>query len=131
MLAKQRRLHQSSRVKLPLVNKSASWFLVSKYFDLDLGVQFDSVQEPILRDSMGSRHTCLIVGLRPLIIILITASWSSKCTTGLCTEKNVRSWSHDLDLTTDDRFGHLLSSTWCYGFCACSFPRLLLVCTCV
>ena len=27
-----------------------------KIFDLDLGVQVDSVQQPILCDSMGSRH---------------------------------------------------------------------------
>ena len=40
----------------------------------------------------------------------------------------MRLWSHDLDLSTDQRFGHLLSSTLCYGHCpARSFPRLLLV----
>ena len=33
-------------------------------------------------------------------------------------------------LNTDQRFGDLLSSTWCYGHCpARSFPRLLLVCS--
>ena len=35
----------------------------------------------------------------------------------------MRVWSHDLDSTTDQRFGHLLSSLWCYGHCpARNFP---------
>ena len=41
--------------------------------DLNIGVQIDSVKQPI-----QFRETCLIVGLRPLIIILITASLSTK-----------------------------------------------------
>ena len=36
------------------------------------------VKQPIQSNSVGSLDTCLIVGLRPYIIILITASWSSK-----------------------------------------------------
>ena len=52
-----------------------------------------------------------------------------KSTTGLCPEKNVRLWSHVLNLTNDQHFGQLLASTWCYGQCPTrNFPRLLLVC---
>ena len=48
-------------------------------FDLDFGVQIDSVKQPIQsRATLCVRESCLIVGLRPLIIILITASLSSK-----------------------------------------------------
>ena len=52
---KRRRWSHSSRVKLPLVNISASWFLVNM-FDLDLGVQIDSVKWPIKRNSVDSWH---------------------------------------------------------------------------
>ena len=52
--------------------------------------------------------TCLIIGLRPLMIILITASLSSqKCTTELHIEKKLRLWSPDLDLTTVEHSGCL------------------------
>ena len=43
-------------------------------FDLDFWVQIDSIEQPIKSNSVGS----VIVGLLPLIIILITASLSSK-----------------------------------------------------
>ena len=72
--------------------------------------------------------TCLIIRLLPL------TSWPElRClqrwTAGLCPENNMRLWSHNLDLTTHQRFGHLLSSIWCNGHClARSFPRLFLVC---
>ena len=33
---------------------SASWFLVSNVFDLDLGVQIDSIKQPIKSNSVGS-----------------------------------------------------------------------------
>ena len=56
MLNRRRRLHHSSRVKCPLLNKSASWVFGVNIFDLDLGVQVDSVKQPILRDSVGSRY---------------------------------------------------------------------------
>ena len=68
-------------------------------FDLDLGAQIGSVanlsNEP----------------LWVLMIILITASLSSERYSWLCTGKNLRLWSHDLDLTNDQCFGHLPSST--------------------
>ena len=37
-------------------------------FDLDFGVQINSIEQPIQSNSVV-RETCLIVGLRPLIII--------------------------------------------------------------
>ena len=45
--------------------------------DLDLGVQLNPVKQSI-RATLWVRETCLIVGLRPLIIIVITTSFSSK-----------------------------------------------------
>ena len=44
-------------------------------FDLDFGVQINSIEQP--RATLWVLETCLIVGLLPLIIILITASLSS------------------------------------------------------
>ena len=44
-------------------------------FDLDLWVQINSIEQPI--ESNWVLETCIIVGLLPLIIILITASLSS------------------------------------------------------
>ena len=45
-------------------------------FDLDFGVQINSIEQAIKCISV-SLETCLIVGLFPLMIILITASLSS------------------------------------------------------
>ena len=45
--------------------------------DMNLGVQIDSLKQPIKSNSVGS-GTYLIVGLRPLKIILTTVSLSSK-----------------------------------------------------
>ena len=44
--------------------------------DLYFGVQVNSIEQPIKRNSVVL-ETCLIVGLLPLMIILITASLSS------------------------------------------------------
>ena len=61
-------------------------------------------------------------GLPSVLIIFIKSFVVFKNVhTGLCLEKTVRLWSHDVDLTPDQRFGHLLSSTWCFGYCAHSF----------
>ena len=46
-------------------------------YDFDFGVHIDSIEQPIKSKSVGFEITCLIVGLLPLIIILITASLSS------------------------------------------------------
>ena len=89
---KRRRWSFSSRVKLLWVTMSASWLLVSAFliwilefnliltfgvsiFDLDLGIQFDSVKQTIKRNWV--LDTCLTVGLLPLMIILITVLVSS------------------------------------------------------
>ena len=55
---------------------SASWFFGVNIFDLDLGVQIDSIEQPIKSNSVGL-ETCLIVRLLPFMIILMTASLSS------------------------------------------------------
>ena len=77
LLLNKRRWFHSSRIKLPLVNMSASWFLVSTYFSCISGSKL------ILSNNQSSANlwvldTRLFVGLRPLIIILMTASVSSK-----------------------------------------------------
>ena len=65
-----------SRVKFPLVRMSASWFLVCMYLIWIL-------ESRLIRSNNQSRatlwvlETCLIIGLLPLMIILITASLSS------------------------------------------------------
>ena len=46
-------------------------------FDLGLGVHIDSIKQPI-RATLWVLETCLIVGLLTFMIILITASLSSK-----------------------------------------------------
>ena len=63
---------------LPLITREASFgqHVCELVFgvnvtDLDLGVQINSVKQPIKR-----LDTCLMVGLLPLMIILITASSS-------------------------------------------------------
>ena len=70
MLNKHKRWRYSSRVKFPLVNMSASFFLVSMYLILILGSK-------LILSNNQTLDTCLIVGLL-LMIILITASLSSK-----------------------------------------------------
>ena len=84
MLNKRWKLHHSSREKLPLVSMSASWDFGSKSF----------LSNNQSTATLWVRDTCLIVGLRPLIIILIAASLSSKkCTAALHVEKKLRLWS--------------------------------------
>ena len=84
MLTQQRRLHYSSRVKLPVVNKSASWLLVSKHLIWILGSNLILSNNPP-NVTLWVLDTCLIIGLRPLILMtnLITASLSSKYTATL------------------------------------------------
>ena len=54
MLNKFNKCFHSSRVKFPLVKMSANWFLVSDVFDLDFGVQINSIEQPIKNNSVGS-----------------------------------------------------------------------------
>ena len=77
MLNKRRRWFHPSLEKLPLVRMSASWLLASTYLIWILGCKL------ILSDNQSSTtlwvlDTCLVVGLLPLMITLITASLSSK-----------------------------------------------------
>ena len=41
-------------MKFPLVKISASWFFGVDVFDLDFGVQINSIEEPIKSNSVGS-----------------------------------------------------------------------------
>ena len=41
-------------MKFPLVKMSASWFLVVDVFDLDFGVQINSIEQPIKSNSVSS-----------------------------------------------------------------------------
>ena len=77
MFNKRRRWFHSSRVKFPLVNISASWFLVSTYLIWILRPKL-ILWTNQSRATLWVLDTCLIVGLLPLMIILITASLSSK-----------------------------------------------------
>ena len=49
-------------------------------FDLDFGIHVTSVEQPVKSNSVGPGNMshCIIVGVLPLMIILITASLSSK-----------------------------------------------------
>ena len=77
MLKNWRRLFQLSRVKLPLVKMSASRCLVSMYL-IWISESKSIISNNQSKATLWDLDTCLIVGLRPLIIIFITASLSSK-----------------------------------------------------
>ena len=70
-------LFHSARVKLPLVKMSASWCLVSMYLIWIFGFKL-ILSNNQSKATLRVLATCIIVGLRPFIIILITASLSSK-----------------------------------------------------
>ena len=75
MFNRRRWLFHSSRVRLPFVSMSASWFLVSTCLIWILGSRLMNNQSSA---TLWVRDSCLIVGLLPWMIILITASLSSK-----------------------------------------------------
>ena len=77
MLNRRRRLHHSSRVILPLVNMTASWFLVSTYLIWILGSKL-ILSNKQSNATLWAPDTCLNKRLRPLMIILITSSLSSR-----------------------------------------------------
>ena len=77
ILNRRRRLFHSSRVKLPFVNMSASCFLVSTCLIWIWGSKL-MLPNNLPNATLWVRDTCLYVGLLPLMIILITASPSSK-----------------------------------------------------
>ena len=78
MLNKWRRLFHSLRVKLPLVNMSARWCLVSSMYRIWISESRFILSNNKSREALWVLDTCHRVGLRPLIIILITASLSWK-----------------------------------------------------
>ena len=59
MLNKRRRWSHSSRLKLPLINMSASWFLVSANLIWILGVQIDPVKQRRTRLCGSGHDVCL------------------------------------------------------------------------
>ena len=77
MLNKRRRWLHSSRVKLPLVHISASWFLMSTHLIWVFGSKL-MLPNNLSSATLWVLDTCLIVGHRPLITIWMTASLSSK-----------------------------------------------------
>ena len=77
MLNKRRRLFHSSRVKLPLMSMSATWFLESMHLIWIFGSKL-YLSNNQSSATLRVRDTCLVVGLLPLLIILITASLSCK-----------------------------------------------------
>ena len=88
-LNKRRKWHHSSRVKLPVLSKSAGWFLVSTYLIWILGPKL------ILSNNRSYANlwvldTCLIIGLLPLMVILIAALLSSKMHHCVFIENSVR-----------------------------------------
>ena len=77
MLNKRRRWFHSWRVKLPLVSMSTSWFSVSTYLVWIFRPKL-TLSNNQSRATLWVLDTCLTVGLSPLMIILITASSSSR-----------------------------------------------------
>ena len=55
-LNKSRRLFQSSRLKLPLVQNVCELMFGVDILELNLGFQINSVKQPIKRDSVGSGY---------------------------------------------------------------------------
>ena len=116
MLNKHKRWFHSSRVKFPLVSMSASWFLVSIFLIWILG-------STLIRSNNQSRatlwalETCLIVGLLPFIIILITASLSSNT-------YNKAAWCEDWTFEgTQSMLFSTLVFPWDLWFIQISFMR--------
>ena len=77
MLKRCNKLYHPSRVKLPFVRMSASWFLDSTYLIWSYGSRL-ILSNNQSRATRWVRDTCLFVGLLPLMITFITASLSAK-----------------------------------------------------
>ena len=97
-------------MKLPLVDMSASWFLVSTYLIWIFGSKW-TLWNNQPRATLWFLDTCLTVGLLPLMIILITASLS---TTDTRLEKNLRLWRHSPHATIDQHLGFPFVWVWIY-----------------
>ena len=137
---KHREIHDAEQTKkmvpliageLPLVNMSASWFLVSTYLIWILGSKL-TLSYNLFKATQWVLDTCLIVELLPFVIILITASLSSKmynCASNweelafVVTKVHMRQL-FNISVTTSFRFG--------VGICAsdstaCSTSRHLII----
>ena len=114
MLNKRRRWFHSSREKLPLVSRSASWMLVSTYWIWIFGSKL-ILSRNLSSATLWVLDTCLIVGLRPLIIILITASLSSKIYdwNSPCEEECVCVYVIHIWQLLKLSLSHF---SWCFGF---------------
>ena len=71
------KLCHPSRVQLPFVKMSASWFMDSTYLIWTFGSRL-ILSNDQSRATLWVRDTCLFVGLLPLMIVCITDSLSSK-----------------------------------------------------
>ena len=99
---KHREIHdvQQSKKITPLITRetafkstsSTSWFFGVNIFDLDLGFQTDSVKKNKQAQLCGVLDTCLIVGLLPLMIILITPPLTSDAQLRLALRRILRLW---------------------------------------
>ena len=126
ILNKHNKWFHSSRVKFPLVRMSASWFLVSMYLIWIL-------ESKLIRSNNQSRaalwglDTCVIVGLLPLMIILITASLSSNTynKASWCEEKTFQGINKINDVQIIDHFSRLLAFVNC-ARCWTNFTFVLL-----
>ena len=52
--------------EVPLVSMSASWFFGVNVFDLDFGVQINSIEQPIKSNSVGFWKRVSVSGIFPL-----------------------------------------------------------------
>ena len=96
------KLCHSSRVKLPLVRMSASWFLFSTYLIWTFGSRL-ILSDNQSRATRWVRETCLIVGLLPSITVILS-------------HRDARSKKLDLCLI-DPRSDPTLVYSWvCFGF---------------
>ena len=112
VLNRRRRLHLSLRMKLPLVSKSAKCFWCQQIWFGFFGSKF-ILPNNQPNATLWLRDTCVIVGILPLMIILITASLSSKmynCASRWEELAFAATWSN---LTTDQHYGYTSLSTWC------------------
>ena len=120
MLSNHRRWFNSSRVKCSFVKMSASWFLDSASWFLDstyliwiMGSKF-ILSNNQSRATLWVLETCLKLGLLPLMIILITASLSSKM------YNIARLWE---EFTFEEPKSTFDNSIWFWEFCVwhCEF----------
>ena len=97
MLNKHKWWFHSSRVKFPLVSMSASWFLVSMYLIWILGCTLILSKNPS-KATLWVLETCLIAGLIPFMIILITASLSSKIFNKASWREELTFWGNKINI---------------------------------